>query len=181
MLTPELRALQDLCARLDGAFVAYMLTGSLAMSYYARPRMTRDIDIVVALDASAASKLAEILGEEYHVDTGLITDGFRLRRPCNVVHLPTLVKIDLIPRKDGEYRQLEFQRRRKVDFAGVALWIVGPEDLVISKLDWARESRSELQLRDVRDLLGTSLDRAYLSEWAGRLGLADLLKEASGD
>ncbi len=79
MLTPELRALQDLCARLDGAGVEYMLTGSLAMSYHARPRMTRDIDIVVALEAAAAPKLAEILGAEYHVDVGLITEGFRLR------------------------------------------------------------------------------------------------------
>lgn len=181
MLTPELRALQDLCARLDSAGIEYMLTGSLAASYYARPRMTRDIDIVVALEAATASKLAEILGDEYHVDSELIGEGFRIRRPCNVVHLPTLVKIDLIPRKDGEYRRLEFQRRHKVDFAGVSLWIVSPEDLVLSKLEWSRESRSELQMRDVRNLLRTSLDRAYLNEWAGRLGVADLLKEMSGE
>ncbi len=49
--TPELLALQDVCRRLDDAGIAYMLTGSLAMSYYARPRMTRDIDLVIALDA----------------------------------------------------------------------------------------------------------------------------------
>jgi hypothetical protein len=53
--TPELLALQDLSARFEGAGIAYMLTGSLAMSYYARPRMTRDIDLVVALDAAAAA------------------------------------------------------------------------------------------------------------------------------
>jgi len=46
--TPELLALRDVCARLDGAGIAYMLTGSLAMSFYARPRMTRDIDLVIA-------------------------------------------------------------------------------------------------------------------------------------
>ncbi|MCC6211898.1 MAG: hypothetical protein IT513_12735 [Burkholderiales bacterium] len=180
-MTPELRALQDLCAKLESAGIEYMLTGSLAASYYASPRMTRDIDIVVSLEVAAASKLAEVFGTEYHADTELIAEGFRLMRPCNVIHLPTLVKIDLIPRKDGEYRRLEFQRRRKVDFAGVLLWIVSPEDLVLSKLEWARESRSEMQLRDVRGLLGTSLDRAYLNEWAGRLGVAALLKEATGD
>jgi hypothetical protein len=181
MATPELRALQDLCARLDDAGVAYMLTGSLAMSYYARPRMTRDIDIVVALDAEVASALVGALGGDYHVDAELLAEGVGLRRPCNVIHLPTVVKIDLIPRKDTEYREIEFQRRRKVDFAGVPLWIVSPEDLVISKLEWGRESRSELQMRDVRHLLETPLDRAYLNEWAGRLGLAALLKEANGN
>jgi len=181
LATPELLALQALCAKLDGAGIEYMLTGSLAASYYASPRMTRDIDLVVALEAEGMSKLTSVLGEDYHVDKDLLAEGFRQRRPCNVVHMPTLVKIDLIPRKDSDYRRLEFRRRREVDFAGVPLWIVSPEDLVLSKLEWARESRSEQQMKDVRALLGTSLDRAYLNEWAGRLGLAGLLKEASGD
>lgn len=56
--TPELLALRDVCARLEGAGVAYMRTGSLAMSYYARPRMTRDIDLVVALEAAEAERLS---------------------------------------------------------------------------------------------------------------------------
>jgi len=181
MSTPELRALQDLCARLDRAGIAYMLTGSLAMSYYARPRMTRDIDVVVGLDEAAAETLPDVLGGDYHADADLIAEGFRLRRPCNIVHLPTIVKIDLIPRKDSDYRRAEFERRRKVSFAGVELWIVSPEDLVLSKLEWARESGSELQMRDVRHLLEAALDRAYLALWADRLGIADLLKEANAD
>lgn len=181
MSTPELRALQDLCARLERAGIAYMLTGSLAMSYFARPRMTRDIDVVVALDEKAAGTLADALGKDYHADADLIAEGLRLRRPCNVLHLPTVVKIDLIPRKDGDYRRAEFERRRKVDFAGVELWIVSPEDLVLSKLEWARESGSELQMRDVRQLLEAPLDREYLMRWADRLGLQALLKEAYGD
>ena len=59
--TPELLALQDLCTRLDNAGIGCMLTGALAMSYYARPRMTRDIDLVVALDAAAARALPAVL------------------------------------------------------------------------------------------------------------------------
>ena len=180
-MTPELLALQDLCSKLEGGGIAYMLTGSLAMSYYARPRMTRDIDIVVALEAAAAAKLAGLLGTDYHADGEAIAEGFRLRRPCNVIHLPTVVKIDLIPRKEGDYRRTEFERRRKVNFAGVELWIVSGEDLVLSKLEWARDSGSELQMRDVRHLLEAPLDKAYLEAWAARLGLAARLKEASAD
>ena len=180
-MTPELLALQDLCSKLEGRGIAYMLTGSLAMSYYARPRMTRDIDIVVALEAAAAAKLADLLGTDYHADAEAIAEGFRLRRPCNVIHLPTVVKIDLIPRKEGDYRRTEFERRRKVNFAGVELWIVSGEDLVLSKLEWARDSGSELQMRDVRHLLEAPLDKAYLETWAARLGLAARLKEVSTD
>jgi len=90
----------------------------------------------------------------------------------------SLVKVDFIPRKDDEYRRLEFQRRRKVKYADIPLWIVSAEDLVISKLEWVRESESERQMSDVRSLLATPLDRAYLDDWAGRRGLAALLKEA---
>jgi len=56
--TPELTVLQDVCARLDGAGIAYMLTGSLAMSYYARPRMSRDIDLIIALETAEAERRA---------------------------------------------------------------------------------------------------------------------------
>jgi hypothetical protein len=53
--------------------------------------------------------------------------------------------------------------------------------LILSKLEWSRESRSEQQRRDVGLLLATPLDRAYLDEWAARLGLAGLLKEIENE
>jgi hypothetical protein len=175
--TPELLALQDLCARIEAARIGYMLTGSLAMAYYARPRMTRDIDLVIELAADEASMLTTALGADYHLDTEAVSDALREERPWNTIHLPTVVKIDLIPRKQGEYRRIEFERRRLVNFAGVDLWIVSREDLILSKLDWARDSRSELQLRDVRHLLEGTLDRDYLQRWAAHLKLDQLLEE----
>jgi nucleotidyltransferase AbiEii toxin of type IV toxin-antitoxin system len=175
--TPELAALQDVCARLDGAGIAYMLTGSLAMSYYARPRMTRDIDLVIALETEEAERLTGALGADYHADAEAIAAAIRDGRPWNVIHLSSVVKIDLIPRKDTPYRRAEFERRRKVELAGVALWIVSVEDLILSKLEWASESRSEQQRRDVGLLLAAPLDRAYLEEWAAHLDLDGLLRE----
>ena len=179
--TPELSALQDLCVRLENAAVAYMLTGSLAMSYYARPRMTRDIDLVVSLGVEEVTRLTGALGESYHADTDAIRAAIGEARPWNIVHLPSLVKIDLIPRKDSAYRLVEFERRRKIRFAGIALWIVSVEDLILSKIEWSRESRSEQQRGDVRLLLRTPLDRGYLEEWAKRLDLDDLLRELEHD
>lgn len=179
--TPELFALSDVCARLDGAAIAYMLTGSLAMSFYARPRMTRDIDLVVAIEAADSQRLIEALGADYHADASAIASAIQAARPWNIIHLPSVVKIDLIPRKSTVYRRVEFERRRNVDLAGVPLWIVSVEDLVLSKLEWSRQSRSEQQQRDVRLLLATPLDRAYLDEWAQRLGLTQLLIEATDE
>jgi hypothetical protein len=65
-----------------------------------------------------------------------------------------------------------------VSFAGIDTWIVSPEDLVLSKLVWAKESRSELQMRDVRELLAGPLEIAYIRQWAPRLGVTALLEEA---
>ena len=175
--TPELLALGDVCQRLDGAGIAYMLTGSLAMSYYARPRMTRDIDLVIALEAAQTGRLIGALGEGYHADAAAIAAAIGVGRPWNLIHLPSVVKIDLIPRKDSDYRRAEFERRRRVELAGVELWIVSVEDLIISKLEWSLESRSEQQRRDVGLLLEAPLDRAYLDGWAARLGLQAWLKE----
>jgi len=179
--TPELLALRDVCARLESAGIAYMLTGSLAMSYYARPRMTRDIDLVVSLESAKAEQLTVALGADYHADAGAIAAALRGGRPWNIIHVPSVVKIDLIPRKGTDFRRAEFERRRRVELAGVTLWIVRVEDLILSKLDWSRESRSEQQRRDVALLLDAPLDRAYLNEWVGRLGLEGLLKEVENE
>lgn len=46
----DLEVMQDVGERLEKGSIEYMLTGSVAMNYYAEPRMTRDIDLVVALD-----------------------------------------------------------------------------------------------------------------------------------
>ena len=140
--TPELDALRDVCACLDRAGIACMLTGSLAMSLYVRPRMTRDVDLVVALDAAKVDRLIEALGATYHAEAEAITTAIGSARPWNIIHMPTPVKIDPIPRKDDEYRRTEFERRRKIEFAGVPLWIVNIEDLILSKLEWMRESGS---------------------------------------
>lgn len=175
--TPELLALRDVCARLDDAGIDYMLTGSLALSFYARPRMTRDIDLVVALEVAAAARLIAALGPDYHADGGALTAAIRDGRPWNIIHLPSVVKIDLIPRKDTQYRHAEFERRRRVELAGARFWIVSIEDLILSKLEWSRESRSEQQRRDIKLLLEAPLDRAYLDAWAARLELGGLIEE----
>jgi len=82
-------------------------------------------------------------------------------------------------RKETEYRREEFARRRAVSVAGQRVFIESPEDLILSKLDSAKESRSQAQLDDVRNLLRSvqDLDTEYLSRWVDRLGLTTLYEE----
>jgi hypothetical protein len=81
-------------------------------------------------------------------------------------------------RKDTAYRRREFERRRRVALPGFESWIVSREDLILSKLAWARESMSEMQMRDVGALLAAEVDEAYLRSCAGELSVNELLESA---
>ncbi len=139
-MTQELDLLRIISERLAAARLPFMLTGSFALSYYGKPRMTRNLDLM---------------------------------------HLESAIKVDLIVRKDSEYRHVEFARRRAVHIAGVSTWIVSRKDLILSKLVWALDSGSEMQMRDVRSLLDDNVDWRYLKQWAPTLGVTALLGEAS--
>jgi hypothetical protein len=92
------------------------------------------------------------------------------------MHYGSGVKVDLIVRKSSEYRALEFARRSRVALGAIQTWIVSREDLILSKLVWARDNASELQLRDVRQLLAGPVDAGYLHQWAAVLGVESLLE-----
>lgn len=173
----ELEVLKDVCSRLDKARVEYMLTGSMAMNYYAQPRMTRDIDIVVELEESDAGRLTSSFEPEYFVPEDALRTALRERGMFNLLHLESVVKVDLIVRKQVPYRQTEFARRVRVELPGFTAWLVSREDLILSKLAWAKNSESELQMRDVRNLLSSEVDMGYLRQWAPTLGVSELLDD----
>jgi Nucleotidyl transferase AbiEii toxin, Type IV TA system len=177
-LATELDVLGMVSDRLTGLNIPFMLTGSFALAYYATPRMTRDLDIVVALDDLSVERLVTALSADFYIDADMAREAVRSERLFNLMHLESGIKVDLIVRKSSEYRQVEFARRQAVTFATLRTWIVSPEDLILSKLVWARESRSELQMRDVRQLLDCPVDIAYIRTWAPRLGVEALLTEA---
>ncbi len=155
----------------------FMLTGSFAMAYYATPRMTRDLDIVVALDVGDADKVVAAFSKDFYIDPDDVRSAIASRRLFNLLHYASGIKVDLIVRKSSEYRQTEFARRLKVALAGVDTWIVSREDLILSKLVWAQDAASELQLRDVRQLLSGPVDIDYLYRWAPGLGVVGVLQQ----
>ena len=177
----ELAVLSDVVSRLQSAGFDYMLTGSVAMNYYAEPRMTRDIDIVVALVETDIDKVIEIFQRKYYLSADAVLDAVRDHKMFNLVHYESVVKVDLIVRKDSKYRRMEFDRRRQFRVGELVAWIVSKEDLILSKLSWAQDSKSEMQLNDVRNLLATNPDLDYLREWSSQLGLERMLQEFLSD
>ena len=177
MIETELDVLRDVSERLESGSIAFMLTGSMAMSYYAQPRMTRDIDLVVELVADQVDLLVELFAEDYYLDRNSVTRAVAQRSMFNLIHNEAIIKLDCIVLKQDNYRREEFERRRRIKLGDFHTWIVSPEDLVLSKLYWARHSRSELQLRDVKNLLSTDCDMLYLQSRAETLGVHELLRQ----
>jgi hypothetical protein len=177
-MTTELDVLRRVSAGLSAQGLPFMLTGSFAMAHYATPRMTRDIDIVVALDRKDIDAVVREFAAEFYLDADAGRLAIEAERLFNMIHQASGIKVDLIVRKSSDYRRVEFDRRQRANLGTVDTWIVSREDLILSKLVWARDSQSEIQRRDVELLLqGDGLDRNYLRMWALRLGVDTLLDE----
>jgi len=135
--------------------------------------MTTELDVLgIVSDRLAANGLAFMLIDVDAARTAILSE-----RMFNLMHLESGVKVDLIVRKSSEFRQVEFARRRAVALAGIRTWIVSCEDLILSKLVWALESDSELQRRDIHQLLAGAIDLDYIHKWAPQLGVAAMLNE----
>lgn len=158
--------------------VQHMVSGSMAASYYAEPRMTRDVDVVVDLSVATATRLAGALAADFYCDEGALVRAATERSMANAIHNETLLKVDFIVRKDDAFHRHEFGRRVRCKLGPVDVDLVTAEDLVLSKLLWFQKSRSAMQRSDVVRLLrDTALDHAYLEQWAARLDVADLLED----
>lgn len=173
----EIDIVRDISRRFEQAHVAYMLTGSVAMNYYAQPRMTRDIDVVIAISPNDVGHVAALFRPDYYVSEENIRESLAHESIFNLIHHESVIKVDCIIRKSSEYRKIEFERRQKISILDFTTFIVSKEDLIISKLSWAKDSHSEIQLGDVRNLIGTGYDAEYLARWTRELELVNLLNE----
>jgi len=175
MLT-ELDILKDVTGKFDKLGIQYMLTGSLAMSYYVQPRMTRDIDLVVEILPGMIGKIEKIFGVDYYLSVDSIKDAVKNEFIFNLIHNKSSVKIDCIIRKNEQYRIVEFERRKKIKLTDFHIFIVSKEDLIISKLFWIKEGNSELQKSDVKNLLNSRFNKEYLLSWIEKLNLQKIFK-----
>jgi len=164
--------------RLDLFGVPYMLSGSVALSLYAEPRMTRDIDFVVDLEEGSVSSFVAAFSRDCYVDEEAVLEAVKRRGVFNIIHSEWVIKADFVVRKDAPFSKEEFERRVVLETLDFPLRVVTPEDLLLAKLKWAKDSSSELQQHDIVNLLRsqTALDWKYIGRWAGVLEVEELLE-----
>jgi hypothetical protein len=169
---------QRISSALDQADIDYMLTGSFAIAHYGVLRSTQDIDLVIeATPAQLRAFIEALPSSEYYADLDAALEAYKRQSMFNVIDLATGWKIDLIIRKSRTFSHEEFRRRQRVSLHDVSLFVASAEDLVISKLEWARLAQSRRQIEDAAAILRTrwaALDHSYLTKWIDEL---DLQKE----
>jgi hypothetical protein len=180
-LAPVLRVLRDLGVR-------HFVGGSIASSAHGVARASVDGDVVAELGAQHVAPLVAALRDAYYVPEERIRDAVARRASFNLIHLETMVKVDLFVSRDRPFDRRAFERASPASLEGVelALPVSSAEDTVLAKLEWFRKGGevSERQWTDVRGVLqagGGTLDLAYLCRGAAELGIDDLLDRALED
>lgn len=179
-MSEELEVLKIVTQCLNKANIAYMISGSIAANYYTVPRMTRDIDIIVELKDADIDKFVALFQNDFYVDKETIKSEVSRYGIFNLIHNQHVIKIDFIVREETEFQDAAFSRRKKVLIEDKPMWFISAEDLILAKLFWAKDSHSEMQLKDVENLIKTvsNLDLKYIEKWISRLDLEQVYKKA---
>ena len=166
------KLLQKVTRSLEEADIPYMLSGSIALNRYSIPRMTLDIDLVIELNANNLETFLNIFSGKYYMNADTVKQEAQRAGMFNIIDFESGLKIDFIVRKNTEYRIHEFKRRIKEKIEDIEVWMVSPEDLIISKIEWIQQLQSDKQIADIKNLLSSpGIDRDYILNWCKKLNL----------
>ncbi len=169
--------------------IAYYIGGSVASSAYGIARATMDVDLVANVEIHHVNRLVKYLEKDYYIDAEMIRDAIHTTASFNLIHLETMIKIDVFIAKNQPYDSEALARRHPDTLDeenSRTFYLSSPEDVILSKLQWYHRGGgvSQQQLKDVLGVLkiqGDKLDLEYLKYWASRLNLSDLLNRSFDD
>jgi len=191
MIPPDdaLRVILEVARVLEGLRVPYAVGGSLASSMYGIPRSTQDGDLVADLRAEHVQAFLAAVADIFYVSPERVLQAVQRRSSFNLVHLKTMIKVDVFVLKTDPLSLQEIARRQVLpvpEEPETTLQFASAEDTILQKLLWYEKGHrvSDRQWNDVLGVLKVQradLDFDYLKEWAHQAGVDDLLKKAFED
>lgn len=122
----------DLLAEFDRSKVDLVVVGGYAVAFHARPRATKDIDLLLRGTAENLARAAEALSR-FGAPRNVV-DATRTLRSDEIVYLgqPPL-RIDLLRTIDGVDAAALFARAIETSWQGVPVKVISLEDLIANK------------------------------------------------
>lgn len=176
-----IKTLHEVTERLERLKIDHMLTGSMAMFAYSIYRYTADLDFVLELETRGVPAMVAAFQNDYYISDSSARQAIASQRMFNVINIATGFKVDCVIKKSTPFQLNAFDRKVRLDFSGREIYTITKEDLILSKLLWASESRSDKQITDITNLLMGDNDTEYLDEWASRLGITVFLEECRAE
>jgi hypothetical protein len=180
-----LRSIADI---LEKQHITYYIGGSLASSLYGMQQLAQDIDLVVASASFQISALIADMRLDYLIDETAIYNAVRNHTSFSMLHLETLLKVDVIIPQDNLFEQQANQRRQwhTLDKDSRLFPVSSPEDIVLVKLKHHQQTGTvpDDQWNDILGVLkvqGPHVNLTYMKQWAGHLNITNLLKQAGDD
>ena len=158
-----LRALAPALARFGGR---WYLFGAQAVLVWGRPRLTGDVDVTIFLDPEDPHAFVTAMQEAgFDLRVRNVEDFVSRTRVFPFTHAASGLALDAV--LGGPGFEEEFVRTaRPVDIGGLVVPVIGPEELVVTKILAGRSK----DLEDVQGILRTQGDGLDLSRIRSLLG-----------
>lgn len=156
------------------------MTGGMAVYVWGRPRFTADIDIIIELKDEKVKQLVEILIKEGYIDEGAVRQALQYESEFNFIDQKVGMKVDFWILKNNEFDKSRLKRRIARKILNQKVYFISPEDLILKKLLWYKETQSTRQLEDIQSIMAIlkdKLDFAYMRKWARKQNTLGVLEE----
>lgn len=176
--------LQRVSEELARLGIRHFVTGSMGSMAYGEYRSTIDVDIVADMTPTHVSALMSAFPEpDHYLSEEAMREAIRARTQFNLIHVSTGLKVDFMIPEASPFNASRFARMRSVALSPECrVPVASAEDIILMKLRYFSAGGSDKHLRDIAGMLRIMrerLDRPYVEQWAGQLGVRDLWQAVS--
>lgn len=166
--------------------VEYVITGSIAAVFYGEPRLTHDIDMILVIDTEFIRGLPTVfpIDDYYLPPEEILIPEMRMRRRkhFNIIHHGSGLKADCyLDYGEDELQQWALKHKKRVVYDNVlSVWACPPEYVIIRKLEYYRDGKSQKHIRDIKGMIavsGEKLNQNLLQYWLEKQSLLEVWKE----
>lgn len=165
---------------LDNLKAEFLITGGFAVSFWGHPRSTHDLDILIKIKGNKEKLINSFREHDFYISEEAVEDAIRDGSMFNIIHSESDLKIDFWVTDNNPDHDIEFKRKVQKNFLGKEVYLISPEDLILTKLEWFKKSNSTRHLIDasgIWEIQQDVIDLDYLKKRVVALDLAGLFDD----